>query len=128
MKFEDKRNDAVSFLKEKNYSVAIEENNIVFKDESKNTWIINFDKNDPTFIRIWYPNFFVIEDNDRNKILKLINDINYKIKIAKIIEVNSKLSVVIEAFFINDQEYKKHFKRYLSIIGAALFQFYQNNK
>lgn len=128
MKFQDKRNDAVLFLKNKNYSVAIEENDIVFTNESKNTWIINFDKDDPTFIRIWYPNFFVIEDNDRNKILKLINDVNYKIKIAKIIEVNSKLSVVIESFFSNDQEYKQHFERYLKIIGAALFQFDQNNK
>jgi len=128
MKYSKKLSDAAEFLKSKSYTVVLINEDYIQFTKDTNTWLLSFDKNDPKYIRIIYPHFYMLNDENRQKAVSASLTANSQTKLAKIIESEGSLSVVVEGLHKSSTEYKEFFNRYIEIIGAILYRFSNSNK
>jgi len=93
-----------------------EQNDVVFKQEGK-TYVISVDEEDNQFLRVIYPNFWTLTDNeDMLRAMAMSNAVNSRIKVGKIIVVNNQVWAVAEMFIDSTPELSDFLPRLLHIL------------
>lgn len=114
------------FLEKEGFSPEInEKREIHFKYEG-GSYLIEAPENDPTYIRIIFPNFWKINDeNERSKIIQNALDATQYIKAAKIVLSPTKDNLwgTIETFLPDEEQFILVFKRNMAALQGAVKRF-----
>ena len=105
------------FLETEGYKPSVNEmNDVVFKAEGR-TFVISVDEADDQFLRVIFPNFWSIEDNEELvRALAMSNTVNSRIKVGKTIVVNNQVWAVAEMFVDSTPELGEFLPRILHIL------------
>jgi hypothetical protein len=80
------------------------EDRISFKS-GETIFLLQLSKSENDYYRILLPNFYRVDKNDENRILSIINDVNSRYRLLKVIYVNNSLWVSIESYFETEKNF-----------------------
>lgn len=110
-----------NYLEEEGFRPKIDEDgDIVFKYEG-GTYFIDSDKADELFIRIGFPNFWPIEnDDERTRAIKAAHELTKDIKVAKIYVVDGHVWGTVELFLNDEDTFASIFPRCMLALQGAV--------
>lgn len=117
----------MAYLREEGYRPeAVEDYRILFRAEST-TFLVDFDWDDPLFVRLVVPNFWSIDDEfERDRVVKAADEANKKIKCAKVWTLDENVCASIELFLPDTKKFPEVLDRALSAIRASVQEFCSN--
>jgi len=121
---EDLALDFARFLKKEGYSPEVDDDgDVVFKYEGGN-YFVQFDEDDPEFIRVLYPSFWPLEnDEERAKARQIAHDATTQTKVAKVYAIDDNMWAAIEAFCPSPESFFPVFRRSLGALQTCVRQF-----
>lgn len=115
----------MNFLKMEGFvPKVVNDSNIIFKYEGR-THALLIQEDDPNFFRIVFPNFWKIENGiEMIKVLKVINVVNRKMKVAKLfVSDDDEVSTIVEMFIEDNPILDQFFMRSLKAVQHATNEF-----
>ena len=120
-----------SFLEQEGYHPTIDsDGDVLFKSEGK-SYIIDIDEKDATYFRVWYPNFWSIEDTaELTRALLAANHATMLTKVAKVyVRSDGKnVNASLELFVERPEQFKPLFNRAMSALRASVSNFVEKMK
>ena len=116
--------ETMTYLEEEGYRPeAAQEDRIHFRAEG-GIYLVDFDWDDPQFVRLIFPNFWSIDDElERERVLKAADEANGKIKCAKVWTQNNRVCVSIELFLPDPSTFPEVIERAMSAIRSSRQEF-----
>lgn len=117
------------YLNSNNISIKGEEEISVFFNYSDLNYLFVFDENDPFYFRLILPNIMSMNEDNSEKIYKVINSTNLKFKVVKTtISGNNNIWISIESFVYSKENIDELFKRSMELLKSAILDFREELK
>jgi len=113
-------------------STELEKKGIVVTDKTDDAltfnkyggwFIIQIYRDDNTYFRLLYPNFYKVSEIDEHKLCDAINRTNLEVRVAKIFRDNDNLWSAIECFNIDEIDFINNLEKYVELIKASRLKF-----
>ena len=86
-------------------------------------FVIQIYRDDNTYFRLLYPNFYKVSEIDEHKLYDAINRTNLEVRVAKIFRDNDNLWSAIECFNIDEIDFINNLEKYVELIKASRLKF-----
>ena len=109
-----------NYLREEGYAPKYDnDGDVIFKSEGK-TLIVSINERDQSFIRLILPNFWELESEmEASKALRVANEVNHEIKVAKIVIVQENVWATAEIFIDSTPDFDDFFNRLIAVVLHA---------
>ena len=114
----------LNYLREEGYVPSLNESgDVVFKFQGA-TFVISVDEQDTQFFRLIFPNFWAIDtDEELAKALRTANQVNFMMKVGKILIVENNVWSVVELLLDSTPELSDVVPRALHIARQTAEEF-----
>lgn len=117
----------MDYLRNEGYVPRIDEDgDVVFKYEGK-FFVVTTDNNDPQFLRVVMPNFWVVESEQEKRLaMEVANQVNERIKVSKVVvKRNNHVWAMAEQFIDSTPDLEDFFNRTIRVLKGAADEFAQ---
>jgi hypothetical protein len=114
----------MEYLSQEGFRPKEEQFGIYFKNQGL-AFLIHWDEEDRSFLRICLPGIFSSDENNRNDVLEVLNKINYERKVVKGILVDDDVWVSTEQLLDSTPNYEDIIPRTLDMLIEARDRFYE---
>lgn len=95
---------------------------VVFRD-GRGIYFASFDEDGPYYFRLVFPNFFEVNSDNRDRVLRVASEITGDIKAVKVFTVRDNVWASVEQYVTDLEQAKKIFERSKSCLEHAVLLF-----
>ena len=113
----------LGYLRKEGYTAAKDQDgDIVFKHKDT-TYLMFAEENDRDYFSFALPRFWKIDEKERFKVLKAIDEVNVGIKVVKLLTVKDAVWAKVDILLSPIENFPKVFPRAFRLMGSAVAQF-----